>query len=379
VRRALILAGAITLLAALAVAAPALPVKRYRPEPVHFELSAPREGLGSAAAAGFVSEELRAPKRFNLVGFEWEGGAEPRIAVRTRAEGEAWSAWTPLPAASDGAPDPHSSERSARGVSQPVWAGEADYVQYRMSRHPPGLRLHFINTTGTATALDRIETGLRGALSDAVTAVASLTSASAEDGRRRPKMISRRRWGAEESCKPRATPGRGEVKMAFVHHTVNTNTYGRAEAKSMVLAICRYHRNQNGWNDIGYNFLVDRFGRIFEGRDGGVRRAIIGAHAEGFNAQSTGVAALGTYITEPLSRPGVRGVARLIRWKLKQHGTRLSGRPRLTSGGGSTNLYPAGATVRFRRISGHRDASATECPGDELYRQLRPIRKRVRR
>ena len=377
-RRALILAGAIALLAALAVAAPAVSVNKYRPEPVHFELPAPKQGLGAAAAPGFVSEEVRAPKRFNLVGFEWKGGAQPGIAVRTRAEGEAWSAWTPVPAQSDGAPDPDSSERNARGVSQPVWAGEADYVQYRLSRRPPGLRLHFINTTGTTTALDRIETGLRGALNDAVMAVASLTSASAGDGGRKPKMISRRRWGAEEDCKPRATPAIGKVKVAFVHHTVNTNSYGRAEAKSMVLAICRYHRNVNGWNDIGYNFLVDHFGRIFEGRDGGVRRAVVGAHTEGFNAQSTGIAALGTYSLEPLSRPGVRKTARLIRWKLKQHGTALTGHPRLTSAGGSTNRYPAGATVRFRRISGHRDASATECPGDRLYGQLRTIRHRVR-
>jgi uncharacterized protein with LGFP repeats len=375
VRRALILLGAITLLAALVVAAPALSVKRYRAEPVHFEMQAPGQSLGSRTASAFVSQEVRAPKRFNVVGFRWDGGAEPAIAVRVRKEGEAWGDWTSVPAHSDGAPDPHASEASAGGASEPVWAGEADYLQYRLSNRPPGLRLHFINTTGTATVLDRIETGLRSGVNQGLVTLASLTTASA--GPRRPEIVSRRRWGAGD-CRPRTGASRGRVRVAFVHHTVTANAYTRSEAKSMVLGICRYHRNVNGWNDIGYNFLVDRFGRIFEGRRGGIRRAVVGAHTEGFNAQSTGVAALGTFSSRRLPGPAVRQLAQLIRWKLKQHGAGTGGRPRLTSAGGSTNRYRAGKRVRFKRVSGHRDASPTACPGDALYRQLGAVRRRVR-
>ena len=372
VRRALI--GAITLLAALVVAAPALSVERYRPEPVHFEMEAPRQALGARTASGFVSREVHAPKRFNVVGFQWQGGAEPAIAVRVRKEGEAWSDWTSVPPHSDGAPDPQASEASPGGVSEPVWAGEADYVQYRLSNRPPGLQLQFINTTGTATALDRAETGLRAGVDQGLVTLANLTTASA--GARRPKMISRRRWGAR-NCRPRTGPARGTVRVTFVHHTVTTNAYTRSQAKSMVLGICRYHRNVNGWNDIGYNFLVDRFGRIFEGRAGGVGRAVVGAHTEGFNAQSTGVAALGSFRAQRLSGPGISGLAQLIRWKLKHHGTGTGGRPRLTSAGGSTNRYRAGKRVRFKRVSGHRDASATACPGGALYRQLPAVRRLV--
>jgi hypothetical protein len=374
-KRPLILLAAITLLAALVVAAPALSVQRYRPEPVHFEMQAPRQSLGARTASAFVSHEVRAPKRFNVVGFRWDGGAEPAIAIRVRKEGETWSDWTSVPAHSDGAPDPEASEASADGVSEPVWAGEADYLQYRLSNRPPDLRLHFINTTGTATTLDRIETGVRAGVNQGLVTLANLTTASA--GSRRPKIVPRRRWGARD-CRPRTGASHGRVKVAFVHHTVSTNAYTRSQAKSMVLGICRYHRDVNGWNDIGYNFLVDRFGRIFEGRRGGVRRAVIGAHTEGFNAQSTGVAALGTFSSERLPRPPVRKLAKLIRWKLTLHGAGTAGRPRLTSAGGSTNLYPAGKRVRFRRVSGHRDASPTACPGDVLYRQLRGVRRRVK-
>ena len=374
VRRGLILLGAITLLAALVVAAPALSVKRYRPEPVHFEMQAPRQSLGARTASAFVSDEVRAPKRFNVVGFRWDGGAEPAIAVRVRKEGEAWSDWTSVPAHSDGAPDPEAPEASAGGVSEPVWAGEADYLQYRLSNRPPGLRLHFINTTGTATSFDRIETGLRAGVNQGLVTLANLTTASA--GPRKPGIVSRRRWGAGD-CRPRMGASHGRVKVAFVHHTVSANAYTRSQAKSMVLGICRYHRNVNGWSDIGYNFLVDRFGRIFEGRRGGPRRAVVGAHAEGFNAQSTGVAALGTFGSQRLPGPAVDQLAQLIRWKLKQHGTGTAGHPRLTSAGGSTNRYRAGKRVRFKRVSGHRDASATACPGGALYRQLPAVRRRV--
>ena len=375
-RRALIAAAAVGLLGVLAVAAPALSARPYLPEPVQFQMTAPDEGLGGSAKTGFVSQEVRAPRRFNLVGFAWDGDAEPAIAVRVRAEGDAWGRWTPVPSAPDGGPDPSASEHGLGGLSEPVWAGDSDYLQYRMSRRPPDLRLQFVNTTGTATALDRLATGVREAANAGVMAVARVATAEAEPTR--PDMIHRGAWGAE-ACPPRKTPDYGTVKAAFVHHTVTASSYSRSEAKDMVLGICLYHRNTRGWDDIGYNFLVDRFGRIIVGRAGGIGKPVQAAHAEGFNDQSTGVAALGTYGSQRLSRAGVRGLARLIRWKLRHHGKPLRGETTLVSGGGSTNRFPRGERVRFKRISGHRDAGYTDCPGDRLYGQLRDVRRKARR
>src|SRR5206468_10429247 len=128
-------------------------------------------------------------------------------------------------------------------------------------------------------------------------------------------IITRPQWGGD-SVPPRAAPEFGEVRAAFVHHTVNSNDYQPQDSAGIVLAIARYHRDTNGWNDIGYNFLVDRYGQVFEGRAGGIEAAVVGAQAQGYNAQSTGIACLGTFSTVAQSEAGIDALARLIGWKL---------------------------------------------------------------
>jgi hypothetical protein len=372
VKRILILLSVATAVAMVGVTAPALSSRPYQPAPVEAEVAAPADGLGEARERGFVSEPVEAPMRFNMVGLNWNGGAEPGIALRVRKEGGTWSDWTTVPPQTDGAPDPRSDEGGTEAVSAPVWAGEADQVQYRVSRRPPDLRLHFINTTGTATAADRVETTLRGVVNEATVAVAGLASAEA-DGTA-PAMMSRAEWSGGQ-CDPRGRPEMGKVKAAFIHHTVTANDYSRAQAPSMVLGICRYHRYSNGWDDIGYNFLVDKYGRLYEGRAGGIGRAVIGAQVQGFNDQSTGIANLGTHSSKRQSRRALRATARLLRWKLPHHGATTGGSVRLTSRGGSLNPYPNGQKVRLKRISGHRDAQRNECPGSALYGQLKRLRR----
>jgi hypothetical protein len=375
VKRTLItLAAAFCVLVAV-VAADALSLERWRPEPVEFELAAPAPTRAGAARSGaFVSKPLRAPKRFNLVGFNWRGAAEPGIAVRVRRSGERWGRWTTVPAHTDGAPDPGRVEHTRRSVSAPVWAGQADWVQYRMSRRVPRLRLHFLNTTGTATAADRARTKVRRFANNALLAVARIATARAQDPQ--PPIVPRDQWGAA-NCPPRSAPSYGEVKMAFVHHTVSANDYSPEEAPAAVLAICRYHRNSNGWDDIGYNFLVDKYGTIYEGRAGGVGSPVVGAQAQGYNAQSTGIANIGTHTSVPQTEAALNSMARLIRWKLPLHGQPTVGKVFVTSAGGSSNRYPRGAEVELERISGHRDGNSTSCPGEALYFQLGDLRARV--
>ena len=133
-------AVALTLAALLAPAAPALGHRAHVPEVVEFALDAPPAPAGVAADRGFVSRALHTPKRFNLVGFSWRDAASRAIALRARKDGDAWTRWTPV--GTDGRRGPR------RSTSSPVWVGEADWVQYRMSRRAPELKLHFVNSTG---------------------------------------------------------------------------------------------------------------------------------------------------------------------------------------------------------------------------------------
>jgi hypothetical protein len=377
-KRVLALAAAAVALLCV-VAAPALSLKPYRPEPVDFSMAA-GEVLGAPGGGdGVVSEPLRAPRRFNLVGLTWEDAAahEPGIAVRTRRDGDGWSRWEPVGTHAEDGPDPGTDEARPEGMANPVWAGEADWVQYRSSEALEEARLHFVNTAGTATAADRVGTALRGAVSTALASVAGVLGADLAGAQEpQPGMVTRAEWAGND-CPPRSGAVYGQVKAAYVHHTVNLNDYSQDEAEQVVLGICRYHRNTNGWNDIGYNFLVDRFGTIYEGRAGGVGAAVIGAQAEGFNAQSTGIANIGTFSTVKQSSAALQAMARLIRWKLPLHGNPTSGTVTMQSAGGGTNRYASGTSVRVQRVIGHRDTNATACPGSALYAQLAELRAMV--
>lgn len=187
----------------------------------------------------------------------------------------------------------------------------------------------------------------------------------------RPGIVTRGGWNANESWREKEFAYTTTVKSAFVHHTAASNNYTCGQAPSVIRGIYQYHVKTLGWRDIGYNFLVDKCGTIYEGRAGGVARAVLGAHTYGFNSNTTGIAVLGSYGSTAPSKDAVEGVSKLIAWKLGLHGLNPSGSVTLTSGGGK---YPAGTKVNMRAVAGHRDGFATECPGAELYNSLGTVR-----
>ncbi|MEH0419194.1 peptidoglycan recognition protein family protein [Streptomyces sp. B21-083] len=189
----------------------------------------------------------------------------------------------------------------------------------------------------------------------------------------RPRIVTRRGWGADEGLRERGFVYTKTVKAAFVHHTASGNKYWCSEVPSLIRGIYRYHVVSSGWRDIGYNFLVDRCGNIYEGRAGGLAKPVMGAHTLGFNTDSMGIAVLGTFVNSKPSKAAVGAIARLTAWKLGLYGGNPNGKTYLKSGGG--NLYPKGKNVRLNVISGHRDGFATECPGRLLYARLGSARK----
>ncbi|MFG2791389.1 peptidoglycan recognition protein [Streptomyces sp. NPDC048419] len=193
----------------------------------------------------------------------------------------------------------------------------------------------------------------------------------------RPRIITRRGWGADEKLREKGFVYTKKVKVAFVHHTSSGNGYSCSQAASVIRGIYRYHVKSMGWRDIGYNFLVDKCGNIYEGRAGGVAKAVLGAHTLGFNSNSMGVAVLGSFGSHKPPAAALRAISRLTAWKLGLYGANPRGKAYLKSGGG--NLYRKGKNVRLNVISGHRDGFATACPGIQLYRKLGTARSTAAR
>ena len=175
-------------------------------------------------------------------------------------------------------------------------------------------------------------------------------------------IYSRAQWGADESMRD-GSPSYFEVHGGFVHHTVNANDYKRKDVPAILRSIYAYHTQSRGWSDIGYNYLVDRFGRIWEGRYGGVDRPVVGAHTLNYNSYSFAMSAIGNYELVQPSAAMLQAYGALMAWKLSLHGV------------------SAGSTIQrigsknFQAINGHRDAASTACPGKYLYAKLPEIRR----
>jgi hypothetical protein len=348
---------------------------------------------------GGRSTQTTPPQRvtgFGEVGVTWAAGVTiPQTALhvraRTRTAG-AWTGWSDVPTDPEHGPDPGSAEaRHARPGTEPVLVGKVGRVQVKVVAErplPADMKLAVIapgHASGTAdqraaidtstmdgdhgtdsvyTAVDtRPATGTSTGPSTGTSTGTDTASLTAAVFTPRPVIYSRAQWGADESMRSKSSLHYGDVHAGFVHHTVNANGYTRAEVPGIIRSIYAYHVRSRGWSDIGYNFLVDRFGRIWEGRYGGVDRAVVGAHTLGFNDDSFAASAIGNYQIVKPSAAMIQAYGTLYAWKLSLHGVDAS----------STRQY---VTSRwFQAINGHRDAASTLCPGQYLYNKLPRIRK----
>jgi hypothetical protein len=290
--------------------------------------------------------------RFNLVGLHWRGSGG--VLFRTRSLAGRWSRWRDAEAEADERPDRLAGEgRRGWRLGSPFWTGASDRIQYRLRGEVRRLRAHFVWSKVEAVP----------------TRALSLAGA--------PTIIPRSAWGANEFIKRRAPRYAERIGFAVVHHTAGANGYSRAQSAAIVRAIQVYHVKGNGWDDVGYNFLVDKYGQVFEGRAGGADRNVIGAHAQGFNTGSTGVAILGSYQGARPSTAAEASLAKLIAWRLDvAHVDPLSTFNWLSSG---NPRFPSGVPVFLRAIVGHRDIGFTDCPGSAVYARFGPLVQSVAR
>jgi flagellar hook assembly protein FlgD len=302
-----------------------------------------------------------APIEFTMVGIHWQGGGE--VWFRTALSDGTWSGWRLARPEEDDLPDATSDEGKASSgwnVGNPWWTGSSTSIQYRVSGPVSRLRTFFISS--------------EPAPADATLAAAGTQSTLRPD---QPPIIRRPGWGANESI-VRAPPSFADgLELSVVHHTAGTNSYSASQSAAIVRGIQRYHVLSNGWNDIGYNYLVDKYGRIFEGRGGGLIQNVVGAHAQGFNTGSVGVAVLGTYGSSRISTAARNALQQLLAWRLDAGHVDPVSFVNFTSFG--NDRFPAGTRVRLRVVSGHRDTGYTSCPGTALFGQLGTIAQNVSR
>ncbi|WP_168217895.1 N-acetylmuramoyl-L-alanine amidase [Occultella kanbiaonis] len=217
-----------------------------------------------------------------------------------------------------------------------------------------------ISTPASATAAAASVAAAPG--TDAAEPLATTAAATSGVNLPNPGVYTRAQWGADETIMT-WRPSYAGLQAAVIHHTAGTNNYTADQSASIIRSIYRYHAITRDWGDIGYNFLVDKFGRIFEGRTGSRTAApgqmTIGGHARPMNTHTMGVSVMGTYTEAPASSTVLRSVANVIAWQFGRAGLDMTARSGLVSTG--TGVVPSG--VELPRIFGHRDVAQTACPG----------------
>jgi uncharacterized protein with LGFP repeats len=335
------------------------------------QLSVPRVGPGvgkTVAAAGLrkagrVLAELpaRATDRFSTLGVTWApGGKAAQVEVRVRS-GRTWSDWMLLEDNSIDGPDGAEAAKARPGTA-PLWVGNSNGVQVRLVAigsepvaAPADVKVALIDSTVSATDGSLQPQQLQPSGSETTTSVPKLYPA--------PAVVSRARWGADESLRSYngdecATPRYDRtIRAAIVHHTAGANNYSSSQSAAQVRGIYAYHVKTRGWCDIGYNFLVDKYGTIFEGRYGGIWNVVHGAHARSWNTDTVGIAMMANFETAEPTSVTLNSVAKVLAWKLEGFYRNPTGRVTL-----------AGKNIKV--IARHGDVIMTACPGRNMTSRM---------
>ncbi|MEV6979416.1 N-acetylmuramoyl-L-alanine amidase [Kitasatospora sp. NPDC093806] len=317
------------------------------------------------SATGRAAAGVRTGFPIQYVGVSWDG---PRRggAIRLHHEETGAGAWQPLTAGCAGGPDqarPAAPERNGHGATALIAADGAVGYDLRLPDGATGLR---------STALDTTAGPVRTA---SVAATAPTTLAGAE-------YLPRAAWGCDESKRFKNGVENSPAKYyplqtLTVHHTDTPNA--DADPAATVRAIYQYHAVTLDWGDIGYHFLIDEAGRIYEGRWSGEDGApaydangkvVTAFHTAGFNSGNLGIALLGTLNGQEPTAQARQSLTRLLALAARTHG--LDPQARVTY------VNPVnGVTKPVDMISGHRDWLATECPGGTMYAALPALRAEV--
>ena len=367
------------------------------------EADAPDSGAGAVDPerdAVILTDPLKVDD-FLVAGFTWTGGegdAPPdgvRIYLRVRQNGQ-WSPWylnEPSDAGRDDGAGRAGTDELVTGGADAVQASvvgdaaalPADLTLALVPDHPSGesdlgaadVRTAEAEPTGVAAA-SAAQSGLRddrGPAENLTGASAVQLPAAAQDD---PSALvtTREEWGANPAYL-NWWPNYAPADHVVVHHTAGTNDYTAEQSPSIVRGIYYYHAVILGWGDIGYNFLVDKYGQVFEGRygtlDSDPGTMVVGGHSYGANTGTMGIAMMGNYSFVSPSSIQIERVGQMTGWFLARAGvTDAYGSSRFTFR--ATQKYRRGQTIDLDTISAHRDVGYTTCPGDVGYSMMDWIR-----
>lgn len=316
---------------------------------------------------GAQVKELTQDTPFSMVAVTARDLVNTTTKLRARQLDGNWGPWYDADPVDTRATD--QTPADAPTGTEPIYVGETTAVQMLVTRKPAAGPDHGDPAHLTEAALKAILINPGRAAIDA-----GLTDVAAALPGGGPKVITRAQWGADESIRCEEPTYDDGVGGITVHHTAGRNDYSRAESAGIVRAIYAYHAETLGWCDIGYNALVDQYGQIFEGRYGGLDRAVQGAHAGGFNENTAGVALMGNYETETPSNESINAIGRFVGWRSKIAGIDPEGHTTMYSEGTEFTPYAQDEAVDLPTVFAHRDVGNTDCPGDAAYALMDRIR-----
>ena len=283
------------------------------------------------------------------IGWDEDGmsSSNSTLRISTSSDSSEWTTWNNLPV------DGHAVEAKWQACTELVYL-------------PAGSRFYRIeivtNRLGKGRVMKRMQINFFDPGPTPTTEVDAVIEPNgpAACPCEKPNVVTRTGW----SCPQTNNPGYGytTVTHLIVHHSAGANT--SSDWPAVVLSIWNSHVYTNGWADIGYNYLIDPQGRLYEGRGGGDN--VTGAHFCGTNGGTMGACLLGTYTTASITDTSRNMLTRLLAWKACGSNINPSG----------SSWHPNSART-LNHISGHRDGCATECPGTMNFNQLPALRTAV--
>ena len=337
-------------------------------------------GLGP----GVTVREVSQARPFSLVALTADDLTGTTAQVRAKRQDGSWGPWYKAYAVESGRSD-SAPEHGPRGT-EPIFVGRTTSVQIAITRpagtpgQPPAPSpakdarpLGYIPATVEQPIGQTIDAVLITPPQAPVDTQGTPQSAVSTPGQP-PNIITRAQWGADESIRCGKPVYDNGVKAGIVHHTAGSNDYSPGDSAAIVRAIYAYHTRTMGWCDIAYNALVDKYGQVFEGRAGGITRAVEGSHTGGFNVNTWAVAMIGDFEVVPPTPLLVQTVGRLLGWRLAMDGVNPRGNVTLTSEGGPYTYFPRGTPATLPSIFTHRDVGNTACPGNAAYAAMGMIR-----